>query len=209
MQELGIEKADKIYSSKMKKSRKRLSEYWDNLILKFIPPYAKFNKLEEEIKEHFNFLGIMFKRIILPLILIYVLIALILNLNIFGSLFISLLIFLYSNFLPDSDFLVKRANKHESLWYERYTLMFFLPLVFYYVILGKAKPIISKKARCFHNIESALVWAIFLFVIGNIFWNESLKIIMFTSFGFIGYCLHLLVDGTINFEKILMRKAHN
>lgn len=190
----------------MKKSRERLRIYWDNLILKFIPPYAKFDRLQEEISEHFSFLSMIFKRIIIPMLLFYIAIALIMGMNIFGPIFISLVIFFYSNFLPDSDFLIKKDNRRESLWYERYFLLFFLPVVFYYVIIGKAKPIFSKQTKSFHNVKSALAWGAFLFVIGNIFWDESLKIIMFTSFGFIGYCLHLLVDGTIILEKLMVKK---
>jgi len=94
----------------MKRTKQRLSKYWDGIILKIIPPYAKFKKMEGEIKEHFNFVSWMFKRIVVPLIIFYVIIGLILNINIFGPLFIMLLVFLYSNFLPDTDFLIKKLE---------------------------------------------------------------------------------------------------
>ena len=39
----------------MKRTRKKLSEHWDKLVSKFIT--YKFDKAEEELKEHFDFLA--------------------------------------------------------------------------------------------------------------------------------------------------------
>ena len=188
----------------MKKTKKRLSIYWDNIFLRHIPAYGNFKKVEEEITEHFNFLGIMLKRIILPLITIYLIVALILKINIFGTIFISLLIFIYSNFIPDADFLIKKSKK-DSLWYEKLLLLFFAPIIVYHIIKGEAKPIYSKQERSFHNFKSAIIWAIFLFIMGNILWDEEIKILIFTSLGFLGYCFHLTVDGVISLEKSLLK----
>lgn len=180
----------------MKRTKKKLNEYWDEIIAKAIPSYVEFKKMEDEIKEHFNFIKWMFKRIVLPLILFYVVLGLLLDMNIFGSLFISMIIFLYSNFLPDIDFLIKKTKdeKEDSLWYEKYLLLFFAPIIMYYIIAGRARPLYSIKERCFHNFNSAVIWGIFLFIVGSIFWSETLNRVMFPIFGVTGFVFHLLVD---------------
>jgi len=180
----------------MKRTKRRLSKYWDGIILKTIPPYAKFKKTESEIKEHFNFVSWMFKRILVPLIIFYVIIGLILNINIFGPLFVMLLVFLYSNFLPDTDFLIKKTKNRneESLWYDKYSLLFFAPVIMYYTIAGRAKPLYSTEERCFHNFKTVIIYGIFLFILGSIFWSETFKRVMLPLFGMVGFIFHLMVD---------------
>ena len=94
----------------MRRTRRKLGDYWDEVVLGVLHPYGNFKKFEEEVKEHFGFIGFMFKRIILPLLILYLILGLIFNLNVFGSIFISLLIFVYSNFLPDLDFLIRKID---------------------------------------------------------------------------------------------------
>ena len=186
----------------MKRTRQRLSRYWDRVVLKTIPPYAKFRKMESEIKEHFSFVGWMSKRILFPLIIFYVVISLVLNINIFGPLFVMLVVFLYSNFLPDTDFLIKktRSRDKESLWYERYSLLFFAPIIIYYVIAGRARPLYSNKERCFHNLKTVLIYGGFLFIVGSVFWVENIKIVMLSIFGMLGFAFHLMVDKKLKVD---------
>ena len=192
----------------MLKTKKRLSEYWDNLILNKIPPYAKFHKAEAEIKEHFSFLTLAFNRLIIPLVLIYIIVGFILKLDIFGSLFVSLIIFIYSNFLPDADFLFAYTadKKKESLWYERYFFLCFMPIVAYYILVGKARPLYSSSGRSFHNIRTIIIYGIFLLIIGSIFWSSTFKTIMLAVFGVLGFAFHLMVDKIIRIEKKLFFK---
>ena len=180
----------------MKKTRQKLSEYWDNIIAKIIPPHNKFSKAEDELKEHFDFVTWIFKMLILPLIIFYVVMGVISNMNVFGSLFLSLLVFIYSNFLPDTDFLIKKTNigRQESLWYEKYFLLFFAPIIAYYTIAGRARPLYSLENRCFHNFKTIFIYGAFLFVVGTIFWPETLKRVMLPVFGMAGFALHLAVD---------------
>ncbi|MBI4167746.1 MAG: hypothetical protein HY515_02200 [Candidatus Aenigmarchaeota archaeon] len=180
----------------MRKTRKKLSEYWDNLISSKLPSFATFKKIEDEIKEHFGFASWAFKRIILPIAVFYLLASFIFQVRIFAPLFISLLIFLYSNFLPDVGYLVKKTNdkRKDWKWQEKYTLLFFAPIVIYYVIAGRAKPLYSIHDRPFHNFKSAAVYGVFLFVIGMLLWDELLKASMLAIFGFLGFSVHLLVD---------------
>ncbi|MBI3412905.1 MAG: hypothetical protein HY051_02380 [Candidatus Aenigmarchaeota archaeon] len=116
--------------------------------------------------------------------------------RIFAPLFISLLIFLYSNFLPDVGYLVKKTNdkRKEWKWQEKYTLLFFAPVVIYYVIAGRAKPLYSAEGMPFHNLKSALIYSLFLLVIGSLFWEERLKTTILMTFGFLGFVCHLFVD---------------
>lgn len=192
----------------MEKTKKRLAQYWDDIFLKKIPRKVHFKKIEEEIKEHFGLLGFMMKRILLPLILIFLIFGLILGNNILSSIFISLLVFLYSNFLPDIDFLVRTTERKEkeSLWYEKYFFLFFAPIVVYYIMLGKAKPLYSIEHRCFHNIKSMLAWGIFLFFVGNIFWDETIKIIMLPLFGIVGFVFHLIIDEIVIGSKLIKER---
>src|SRR3989338_2521953 len=142
----------------MEKTQKRFSKYWDELILKRLPPYAKFKKFTDELKEHFSFTSWTFKRIVLPMVLLYVIAGLVLQKNLFGSLFVSLLIFIYSNVIPDLDILIKKPEKgeDESLWYEKYSLLLFAPIIVYYVINGRARPLYSNESRPFHNFKTAI-----------------------------------------------------
>lgn len=188
----------------MEKTQKRFSKYWDKLILRHLPPYAKFKKFAEELRAHFNFSSWLFKRIILPLAIFYVIIGLLLKTDVFGSLFISILIFTYSNIIPDIDILIKKPpeGKSESLWYELYALLFFAPLIVYYIIDGKAHPLYSQKNRPFHSFRTVIIYGFFLLIIGAVFWSEALKIIMLPIFGGLGFLFHLMIDnGKINNQK--------
>ncbi len=180
----------------MNKTRRKLTEYWDNLISSRIPHFATFQTIEGEIKEHFSFAAWAFKRIVLPIAVFYLLASFVLQVRIFAPLLISLLIFLYSNFLPDVGYLAKKTNNKpkEWKWQEKYTLLFFAPVVIYYVIAGRAKPLYSTQDRPFHNFRTAIIYGVFLFVAGMFLWNDLLKATMLAIFGFLGFSTHLLVD---------------
>jgi len=197
----------------VEKTRKKLTAYWDNLISKEIPEYIPLRKIEDEIKEHFEFLKWAFKRIILPIVFFYVLTGWILNVWVFEALFICTLIFFYSNFLPDIDFLIKKTEtpKKSSKWYKKYLLLFFAPIYVYYVIIGKAKPIYSAEAKLFHRPKIILIYGIFLLMLGFIFWEEKLKALILPVFGMLGFIFHLMVDGRIknifskSFQKSILK----
>ncbi|MFH0890098.1 MAG: hypothetical protein V1836_03065 [Candidatus Aenigmatarchaeota archaeon] len=180
----------------MIKTRKKLAEYWDGLISKRIPPFATFGKIEDEIKEHLGFLNWTAKRIVLPLAVFYLLMSFVLQTRILGSLFLSLLVFLYSNFLPDVGYLVKKTKKKRDDWgwQEKYSLLFFAPVVLYYVIAGRAKPLYSVEDKPFHNAKTVLVYGLFLLALGYVLWGELIKAAMLATFGMLGFCVHLLVD---------------
>src|SRR3989338_722433 len=194
-------------------TRKKLSIYWDELIAKKIPSYVNFQKVEDEIKEHFGFLRWAFKRIILPITVAYILAGIFFfKVNVLGSLVIALMVFLYSNFLPDTDFLMKQSKKTESRWYEKYGLLFFAPVIIYYILDGRKKPLYTKKGKFFHNYKTVMIWGVFLFVLGSILWQEPLKIAILPLFGMLGFSFHLMIDGRINnvlSKKLVKHFLHN
>ena len=184
----------------MDKTRNKLVEYWDDLISTKIPSYVSMHKLEEEIKEHFVFLKWAFKRIIIPLAIAYIIAGLFLKINILGSLVLAMLVFLYSNSLPDVDFLMKTTRNKvlESKWYEKYALLFFAPLVIYYILDGRKKPIYISKDKYFHSFKIIPIYGFFLFILGMILWQQPLKMIILPLFGMLGFSFHLIVDGRLN-----------
>lgn len=188
----------------MKKTKRRLSEYWDRTIFKNLPPYATFKKMNREMTEHFNFLAWVFKRIVLPIIVFYVIFGLIFEINVFGSIFLSSLLFFYSSLLPDVDALFKKTKNKmlDSLWYEKYSLLFFAPVIIYYIISGRARPLYSMKERPFHSFKTVFIYGVFLFVVGSIFWTDTLRRIMFPLFGMLGFTVHLLIDKKIYINHI-------
>ena len=189
----------------MNKTKSKFTRYWDNLISKKLPSYVQFNKVEAEVKEHFAFLTWAFKRIILPLTLFYIAAGILLKMNVLGSLVIALLIFLYSNFLPDTDFLIKATpnKQNQSKWYELYSLLFFAPVVIYYILDGRKKPLYTKKNKFFHTFKAMLFYGLFLFILGSILWQQPLKMAILPVFGMLGFAFHLMVDQKIKniFQK--------
>jgi hypothetical protein len=178
----------------MIKTRERLKEYWDEVVLKRIPPHAQFHKVEDELTEHYTLLLWTWERFLLPLIAIYLILGIFFHIHILASLFISLLFFIYSNFIPDADILVTKieGEERESLWYELYFLLCFAPISLYYMIQGKAAPLYSRTYRPFHNIRTVFVWGAFLFLISSLFWpDDLLKRVMLPFFGMAGFSFHL------------------
>ncbi|MBI4159316.1 hypothetical protein HY500_03595 [Candidatus Woesearchaeota archaeon] len=183
----------------MENTRKKLSIYWDKLISKKIPSYVNFQKIEDEIREHFGFLKWAFKRIVLPIAIAYILVGIFFfKMNVLGSLVIAFIVFLYSNFLPDTDFLIKETKNIESRWYEKYALLFFAPVIIYYILDGRKKPLYTRKGKFFHNYKTVFIWGIFLFIIGSTLWQEPIKMAILPIFGMLGFSFHLIVDGRIN-----------
>ena len=170
--------------------------------MKRIPPHAQFHKVEDELREHYNLIIWAWKSFLLPLIILYFVLGIIFHNHILGSLFLSLLVFFYSNFIPDADILVSRPQKNEkeSMWYELYFLLCFAPIFLYYVMKGRANPLYSIKPRPFHHLVVIFVWGFFLLIISSLFWpDDMLNKMMFPIFGMAGFSFHLMVDGILNF----------
>jgi len=193
----------------MEKTKKRLEEYWDEIISKKIPSYVTFKKMNEEVIEHLDFIRWVFKRIILPMVMFYVAAGLILRMDILGSIFLSTLLFFYSNLLPDVDALFQKTEDKmlDSLWYEKYSLLFFAPMMIYYIISGRARPLYSTEEKTFHNYKTVVIYGAFLFIIGSIFWMDTVKRVMFPLFGMLGFTTHLLIDRKLYVNRIYSHRV--
>jgi len=182
-----------------------------NNFLKSIHPYTH-EKIEKEIKEHFTILSFFAKKVIIPLICVYIIFGLIFNLYLFDSLFLALVVFIYSSLLPDTDIFFKITNKkmQESIWYEKLGLLFFAPLVVFYMLVGRAKKMYTIKQRPFHNFSIVFVYGFFLLIVSSIFWSTPLEKISLPILGMLGYAIHVLIDKfpeKVKFIK-MKKKGH-
>jgi hypothetical protein len=160
--------------------------------------------MEEETSEHIRLLIKVFKWAILPLSLFYVFADFIFfGENAFGSMFWSILVFFYSNFLPDlpSIYRRKKSNvKTEDLpWYKKYALLLFAPLLIWFLFSGLQPK--WKTTATFHDAKSLTIYGAFLFVLGFFAFakfpievGNMTQILSLPLYGIIGYLTHLKVD---------------
>jgi len=161
-------------------------------------------RMEEETLEHVHSLIKVFKWIVLPASLLYVFA----DFHFFGenaldSMLWGILIFVYSNFLPDLLSIYRRkknnAGAEDLPWYKKYALLLFAPLLIW--ILFSDIRLRWKTTETFHDFRSLTVYGAFLFIlsffgfvkfpisIGNI-----TEILSTPLYGVVGYLAHLKVD---------------
>ena len=163
----------------------------------FLPKFANAKKAIEEINEHFGFLKWSIKRIILPIAVFYVLIGFFLQEYVLGALFTAFVVYLYANFLPDLDAFFwhdKKTECKKATKIEKRLALFFAPIMIYYILSKKTKPLDLGSKKAFHNKKALIEFTIFLFLIGLILYFSILKASFFALFGFLGYLTHLIVD---------------
>ena len=183
---------------------------FENLILSFfrtsnLRAHFKitYRKIREETTQHVSFLSSTLKKVVLPLSVCYLFVGFFLGNNVIDSLFLSLLIFVYSHFLPDllSPFRIRneKEKKKDAGLSKKYALLFFAPL-FIFMLLGNGTPIF-KTTEQFHNLKSLGMYSIFLFLLGLVFygnlpltWGRILEVFSLAIFGSVGYITHLKVD---------------
>ncbi len=167
----------------------------------------KFLAMKMETFEHVDSVFKVFKWLILPVTFIYVIGAvLLLGENTLDAALLGILLFFYSNFLPDLPAVFRKkyypdvAALNTSLpWYKNYALLLFAP-----VFLGLFLCGVRWKwgtLETFHNFKSLLVYVAFLGVIGFLVFTsfpiglgevtESLSVPLY---GLAGYLTHLRVD---------------
>lgn len=169
-----------------------------------LPPFVNAKLLIDELEEHFGFLQWGSKRIIFPLAIFYIVAGLIFGEHILGSLLMALVIFLYTNFLPDLDtfFPYNNNKKNEVSSTKKRIALFFAPAVIYYLLSRKLTPWDLGKDKPFHNARAMLEFSIFLFVLGVFLYFSWLKAFFFMLFGLCGYFVHLVIDKKITVLKI-------
>lgn len=176
------------FQSMNRKARSKISVWW----------------MKQETSEHVHLVTRVFKWVILPASFLYVCA----NFYFFGenaldSMLWGLLIFLYSNFLPDLPSIYRRKRNNEriedALGYKKYALLLFAPLFIWLMFSGTR--LRWKTTETFHNFKSLTIYGAFLFIcsffafanfpisIGNI-----AEILSLPFYGLIGYLTHLKVD---------------
>jgi hypothetical protein len=160
--------------------------------------------MEEETIEHVHSSVKVFKRIILPVSLLYVFLEFyFFGENALDSMLWGILIFFYSNFLPDLPSIYRRKSKNEKAedlpWYKKYAILLFAPLLVW--ILFSGVRLGWRTIETYHNFKSLTVYGAFLFLVsffafakfpievGNI-----TKVLFFPFYGVTGYLTHLKVD---------------
>jgi hypothetical protein len=161
-------------------------------------------KMNEETSEHVNFAIKVFKKMILPVSIIYVSADFyFLGRNALDSALWGLLVFFYSNFLPDLPSIFrerKEEGRKERLpWYKRYALLLFAPL--FILLLFSGQQLGWKTTESFHNFSSVAVYGAFLLLLGfMLFGNFPIslgrltEILSLSFYGVGGYLTHLKVD---------------
>jgi len=161
-----------------------------------------------ETLQHVNLLIKVFKWIVFPASLLYVCADFyFFGQNALGSMFLGILIFVYSNFLPDLPSIYCRKKKYDRrtkdlLWDEKYALLLFAPLFIGVFLCGIR--LRWHTAENFHNFKSLTIYASFLlllslFAFGNITKlsvsiGDIPEILSLPFYGLIGYLTHLKVD---------------
>lgn len=181
-----------------------------NLVLTF---FEELNKrirarillyfMEKETGEHVKTLIKMFKYVVLPLSLFYVLSDFFLfGENAVDSMLWGVLIFIYSSFLPDLPSICRKqrnnGTKKDLAWYKKYALLLFAPLFIWALFSGIRLK--WETYETFHNFKSLTIYAGFLCALGFVFMYppftvaDLAELVSVPLYGVIGYLSHLKVD---------------
>lgn len=160
---------------------------------------TSLDKVFEEAGEHFGWVRWVARRLIVPLVVIYVAAGFLTGTHVLSSLFLALGIFLYSNFLPDFDVLIShvRNPRFASPWQRKYYLLCFAPVYIYYLVSEDAERIYSVVKKPFHRRKAMLAYGAFLLFFGVLLFGNLVQAAALPVFGMTGYALHLAVDGCL------------
>jgi len=160
-----------------------------------------------ETLQHVDLLIKVFKWVILPASLLYVCADFyFFRENALDSMFLGILIFFYSNFLPDFPSIFRKKVYHDERdipkdlpWYKKYALLLFAPL-FIGLFFGGIQ-LTWKTTETFHNFKSLIIFVVFLFTLSffafgdfPISIGDITEILSVPFYGLIGYLVHLKVD---------------
>lgn len=156
-----------------------------------------------ETLEHVDLLIKVFKWVVLPASLFY----LFSNFYFFGenaldSMLLGILIFLYSNFLPDLPSIFRRKVNSDvrDTWYKKYAFLLFAPLFIGALFCG-IRPR-WKTAENFHNFKSLTIYEAFIFMLSFLAFSDLpiisivdiTEILSLPLYAMVGYLTHLKVD---------------
>jgi len=164
--------------------------------------------MRSETLQHVDSLIKVFKWVVLPASLFYVCAEFhFFGENALDSMFLGVLTFFYSNFLPDLPSIFRRKvcydvrdTIHEGLpGYKKYALLLFAPLFIGTFFCGMR--LRWKTTEAFHNFKSLAIYVVFLFMLSlfafgdfTISIGDIPQILSLPSYGLIGYLTHLKVD---------------
>ena len=160
--------------------------------------------MENETSMHIYLLIEVLKWIVLPASFIYVCADFyFFKENALDSMFWGILIFIYSNFLPDLPTIYREQKNNKVTkdlpWYKKYALLLFAPLFIWVLFSGTRLK--WKTTETFHNFKSLaiygaflLLWGFFAFGSFPISIGDMTKILSLPLYGMIGYLTHLKAD---------------
>jgi len=160
--------------------------------------------MEEETLEHVHFSIKVFKWVVLPASLLYVFTNFyFFGGNVLGSVLWGILLFFYSNFLPDLPSIYRRKKDNGKLedlpWYKKYALLLFAPLLIWVLFSGMRLKWETRDT--FHNFKSLTIYGTFLLMLGffafvkfPISIGNLTEILSIPLYGVAGYLAHLKVD---------------
>lgn len=161
-------------------------------------------RMEEETLEHVHFSIKVFKWVVLPASLLYVFTNFyFFGGNVLGSALWGILLFFYSNFLPDLPSIYRRKKDNGKLedlpWYKKYALLLFAPLLIWVLFSGMRLKWETRDT--FHNFKSLTIYGTFLLMLGFFAFVKSpisienlTEILSIPLYGVAGYLAHLKVD---------------
>jgi len=160
--------------------------------------------IRKETSEHLRFLTKAFKWVVLPATLFHVCTAIyFFGENPLDSVSLGVLVFLYSNFLPDlpSAYTDRKDNGTTKPlpWYKKYPLLLFAPIFIW--LLYSGVHLRWKTTETFHNFKSLTIYALFLVLCGLLAFGDPpisigdiAEVISLPLYGIAGYLAHLKVD---------------
>jgi len=160
--------------------------------------------MKEETSEHVHHSVQVFVWMILPLSLVYVFgYRFIFGGDVLGPMLWSLIVYFYSNFLPDLPSIYRKKKPEpegtDLPWYKKYTLLLFAPLLAWLLFSGIR--LTWKTEETYHNFRSVAIYGAFLFAVGFLAFaglplsvEGLLKAFFLQLCGVIGFLTHLKVD---------------
>ena len=158
----------------------------------------------KETSEHFRLLRMVFIWIVVPASLFYVVASVwYFGQNALDSMLWGLIVFIYSNFLPDLPSIFRnknRRNKTKNLaWYGSIALLYFAPIFVWLMFSGiKLK---WNTTETFHDFRSVALYGAFLILCGFLLFGDFpfsigkiTEILSLSLYGITGYLTHLKVD---------------
>ena len=153
--------------------------------------------MEQETTAHFQLLVMTFKWLILPASVLYIFIGFwYLGVNTIDSTFWGLMLFVYSNFLPDLPAVFCRYQPRQPSQVlsasAQYLLLLFAPFFVWLVFSGISIP--WQPRDTFHDITATALYALFLLGLGMAMFGVNIEACVFPLYGIAGYLTHLRVD---------------